>query len=499
MYEIAAIPETIQDELDRRLFHLKTLYDVSHDLLGIVEVEAILKNFLMMTTGNFGVIEGLILIQDVPSEEITHFISLGFGSNDRTSLEEHGNWLLLDLKKDGAAVNDQVIEDTGILPPAIVCALTFSVDEACLGLLGLGPKIVDEPYSDDDKDILETLVNNLVIFLKNARATEALKEAYEEVSSLNKAKDKVINHLSHELKTPIASIIGCLTQLKRKLSPVPRENWQRTMARAQRNAERLLDIQYEVGDIMEDKEYRSHNILSLLLDQCADELEILAAEHIGDGPVVARIRERIEEIFGKKESVSESIFLDKFVKEKIDEITPFFSHRQVDVITDTELTQPVWLPLDALEKVVKGLIRNGIENTPDEGKIEVTVKNKGQGVALVIHDTGVGIVPEHQKRIFEGFFPTQETTAYASRKPFVFNAGGKGADLLRMKIFSERFNFKLNMTSSRCRHLLLASDICPGRISRCEHCAKVEDCYNSGGTTFTAVFPFEPQPAPHKR
>ena len=499
MYEVAAMPETIHDELDRRLFHLKTLYHVSHELLGIVEVEAILKNFLMMTTGNFGVIEGLILTQDVPSEEITHFVSVGFGNNERTELEEHGNRLLLDLKKDGAAVNGHMIEDTGILPPSIVCALPFSVDEACLGLLGLGSKIVDETYSDDDKDLLETLVNNLVVFLKNARATEALKEAYEKVSSLNKAKDKVINHLSHELKTPVASVMGCLSILKKKLSPVPEENWQRTMARAQRNAERLLDIQYEVDDIMEDKEYRSHNILSLLLDQCADELEILVAEQVGDGPVVARIRERIEEIFGQKESVPESIFLDQFVREKIEEIRPLFSHRQVDVITDTELTQPVCMPLDALEKVVKGLIRNGIENTPDNGKIEIAVKNNGQGVELVIHDTGVGIVPEHQRRIFEGFFPTQETTAYASRKPFVFNAGGKGADLLRMKIFSERFNFKLNMTSSRCRHLPLASDVCPGSISRCEYCAKVEDCHHSGGTTFTAIFPFEPPPADHKR
>ena len=105
------MPETIHDDLDRRLFHLKTLYDVSHDLLGIVEVEAILKNFLMMTTGNFGVIEGLILTQDVPSEEITHFVSVGFGNNERTGLEEHGNRLLLDLKKDGAAVNGHMIEE----------------------------------------------------------------------------------------------------------------------------------------------------------------------------------------------------------------------------------------------------------------------------------------------------------------------------------------------------------------------------------------------------
>ena len=495
----SAMQEKIQDELDRRLFHLKTLYDVSHDLLGMVEVEAVLKNFLMMTTGNFGVIEGFILTQDTLSQDKTHFVSVGFGTNERADLEERGRQLLLDWRREGVVVNGHLLEDPGILSPAVVCLLPFSVDETCLGLLGLGPKIVDEPYSDDDNELLETLVNTLVVCLKNARASEELKKAYDEVSSLNKAKDKVINHLSHELKTPVAAIMGCLTQLKRKLSSVPKENWERTMERARLNAERLFDIQYEVEDIMKGKEYRSHNILCFLLDQCADELEVLAAEHVGDGPIVARIRDRIEEIFGPKESIPESIVLDQFVREKIEEIRPLFSRRQVDVITDTESTQPVCMPLDVLEKVVKGLIRNGIENTPDEGKIEVTVRNKGNSAELVIRDAGVGIVPEHKKRIFEGFFPTQETIAYSSGKPFDFNAGGKGADLLRMKIFSERFNFMLNMTSLRCRYIPLDSDVCPGSISRCDFCANVEDCYNSGGTTFIAIFPCESLPAEHKR
>ena len=51
-------PERVQAELDRQLFHLKTLYDVSRELLGLIEVKAILKNFLFMTTGNFGVVHG---------------------------------------------------------------------------------------------------------------------------------------------------------------------------------------------------------------------------------------------------------------------------------------------------------------------------------------------------------------------------------------------------------------------------------------------------------
>ena len=40
-------PESMQAELDLRLFHLKTLYDVSRELLGIVDIKLILKNFLL--------------------------------------------------------------------------------------------------------------------------------------------------------------------------------------------------------------------------------------------------------------------------------------------------------------------------------------------------------------------------------------------------------------------------------------------------------------------
>ena len=55
------LPEAVQAELDRRLFHLKTLYDVSQHLLGTLEVEQALKDFLLMTMGNFGVVEGFCL------------------------------------------------------------------------------------------------------------------------------------------------------------------------------------------------------------------------------------------------------------------------------------------------------------------------------------------------------------------------------------------------------------------------------------------------------
>jgi len=78
--------EHIQTDLDRRVLHLKTLYDVSKDIFGTVEFDTILKNFLLMTMGNFGVIQGFILTLDVPSGETTPFVPMGFYDSDPSSL-----------------------------------------------------------------------------------------------------------------------------------------------------------------------------------------------------------------------------------------------------------------------------------------------------------------------------------------------------------------------------------------------------------------------------
>jgi signal transduction histidine kinase len=244
-----------------------------------------------------------------------------------------------------------------------------------------------------------------------------------------------------------------------------------------------------VEDIMRDQHYEAHQLLSVLLDECSDEIETLLAEAVGEKPGIEKIRARIDEIFGKKAAPSQKIYLHEFVRNKLDEIRPRFSHRKIDILTSFEKVPAIEIPVDPLAKVVLGLIRNAVENTPDGSKIEIMVKSKGDGVEFSVHDYGVGIVPEHQKRIFEGFFTTQATMDYSSKSPYDFNAGGQGADLLRMRIFAERYNFQIHMHSSRCRFIPLEKDGCPGDIRLCKYCEKKEDCYLSGGSTFTVFFP----------
>jgi hypothetical protein len=279
------------------------------------------------------------------------------------------------------------------------------------------------------------------------------------------------------------------------METLPEATWKPFVDMAQRNLDRMEAIQIQVEDIMEDRQYKPYGVLSLLLDQCSDELAVLVAQETGNGAVVERIRKRIAELFGPKESSPVELRLDQMVKERLEALGPSFFHRQVEILSQIGPAPSIFIPPDVLQKVIDGLIKNAIENTPDEGRVEIAVQPKGEGALLLVHDYGVGIPEEAQKRIFEGFFHTQDTMAYSSKRPFDFNAGGKGADLLRMKIFSERYHFQIDMASARCEFLSKDTDVCPGRISTCPLCSKTESCHQSGGTVFSLYFP----PAPRSK
>lgn len=344
-------------------------------------------------------------------------------------------------------------------------------------------------FTEDDASLLSAVANLVALPIENASIHEALERSFDEVQRLNRAKDRVIHHLSHELKTPLSVLSASLNLLSKP--PAGADGGRRrqeTLDRARRNLQRMLDMQYKIEDMLNETDVRHHRMLSMLLDQCTDELEALAAEEFGEESATDRLRRRIDQLFGPRESKPELIHLARFTERYLDLLRPKFAHRRVAVQTHLAETSPIRVPADVLGKVIEGLVRNAVENTPDGGEVHIIVREAEPGPELEIRDTGTGMTAETQRLIFGNYFTAYEPMQYSTRRPYDFKAGGKGLDLLRMQIFAERYGFSLRMDSSRCRHLPTEPDECPGEVESCRYPAGPAHCPETGGTAVTVMF-----------
>jgi PAS domain S-box-containing protein len=352
-------------------------------------------------------------------------------------------------------------------------------------------------FDDNDMELMTMIGGTAAISIENARFSDALKDAYRDVASLNRAKGKAINHLSHELKTPVAILTGSLQILRKKLSNLPAVKVDATLNRIERNLERIVDIQNETADIMQDKTYAARVLLLKMLETCQDELETLIENALGENfdpdQLSESVRNLIDAEFGHRSQHHKTIDFSTAFQKLYQKMSPGFHFRRIEINIDIqEALPPLLMPPDVLNKIMEGLVKNAIENTPDQGRIDISAHSRDKGILFRVHDFGVGIETDDQKRIFEGFFTTQETLLYSTKTPFDFNAGGKGADLLRMKLFSDRLGFTIKIDSKRCCYLVEnRSETCPGDILKCQFCTCQEDCITSGHTLFSVFFPNE--------
>ena len=78
-----------------------------------------------------------------------------------------------------------------------------------------------------------------------------------------------------------------------------------------------------------------------------------------------------------------------------------------------------------LYEVVYNLCDNAIKYNRDGGRVDITVERRGAGARLTVADTGIGIAPEDQPRIFERFYRVDKSHSKES--------GGTGLGLSIVK------------------------------------------------------------------
>jgi len=260
---------------------------------------------------------------------------------------------------------------------------------------------------------------------------------------LERARQRAVHILSHELLTPLSIIESNVKKLgKLNLSEADRE---KKTNRIQGNLNRLKDLQIIVQEIVDTPTYR---------------------------PTPLR--------------------LTTFTRDTIKSLRTEFSHRDIKLTTRLESVGIIVFDQRILELILRTLIKNAVENTPDEGEIVVSLSRLENGVCLEVMDYGIGIPAKDRDFIFKAFHHTRHTDLYSTRKPYDFDAGGKGLELMRLKILSGEGAFDIDFTSDRCRYIPNRLGKCCGRISECDYIENEKDCRQSGKTTFSVLFHLAP-------
>lgn len=279
-----------------------------------------------------------------------------------------------------------------------------------------------------DTDACEPGLENVVIVFRDITAFKAIE----------RARRKAVDHLSHELKTPVSIIKASVETLDKH--HLENEKTKKILGRIGRNLERLTQIQAIVEQILYPPSFRPASF-----------------------PLPARTEEILNDI--RKRS----------------------GHRSVSLVSQIEDIQTESIDPNVYHIILDTLVKNAIENTPDNGEIRVSLERVDSSIRLQVADSGMGIPVSDMPFIFDGFHHTQRTEDYSSRKPYDFNAGGKGLELLRLKVLSEAYPFDLTFESERCNRLPNRDSHCPGDTSKCFQGEEVE-CNRSGGTVFTVLF-----------
>jgi signal transduction histidine kinase len=357
--------------------------------------------------------------------------------------------------------NKEVDSHTGYRTKSVLCMPLYNREGSRMGIIQLLNK-KDGVFTSEDETFLQTFGNHASVFIEMAQLQkariDALEQSRKELERLNRAKSKALDHLSHELRTPLAVVQGNIRLFKRKAQahtpPLVKDEIFETL---EKNLNRLFDIQQETDQII----------------RTYQELER---------------RPQVEELVIHRPVLLETVQLYPFTERLLEKVKSRAHHRNLQIELDGEKDITIRLDPNILEESLIGLLKNAMENTPDEGMIRVILEKKAQWVQFKVMDFGIGITKEDQGHLYDGLFHTQDTELYTSKKPYDFGAGGKGLDLLRIKTYGQRFGFDISEGTQRCIYLPTDRDLCPGKISLCPHCHTREDCFKSGGSTFCISF-----------
>jgi signal transduction histidine kinase len=207
-----------------------------------------------------------------------------------------------------------------------------------------------------------------------AMALETLEQQYQNVVSIDDLRKELLSHVSHDLRTPLASLLGYLETWEMQKETLSPEQSGEYISIAKRNAQRI----------------------STLIEQLF-ELAHLDGDNVQVNIENITIAELVQDV------------LQKFsIKAKQNNIQLAVSPQNSNVVVRADI--------EKLERVLTNLIENALRHTPEGGSVEVKIEENSGFVSIHVSDNGIGIPEQDLPFIFDPHFKAgnsvRENTAH---------------------------------------------------------------------------------------
>jgi PAS domain S-box-containing protein len=195
----------------------------------------------------------------------------------------------------------------------------------------------------------------------------ALEEALARAESASRAKSEFLAGMSHELRSPLHTIIGFSELLSEELEGPMNEKQKRFVQHIQKDSQHLLTL---INDILD---------LS-----------------------------KIEA--GRMELRLEAINAATVIEEAVNSMRPQADAKDIRLEALASAPKDVVADRTKVHQILVNLLSNAIKFTPSGGSVLVDCKPVGRHVEFSVTDTGIGVPVEYRESIFDVFYQVSATT-----------------------------------------------------------------------------------------
>jgi signal transduction histidine kinase len=369
--------ERERDSARARMSELMALFEVSTSLQLQLRVDMILEILVRRVVATFKAQQASVMIVDADTGELVTRASYGleseFSRGARTRVGEGiAGWVALRREpvvlgsKAPTAEFARWYKDNRTISSALSMPLTLG--ERVIGVLNVNRINHPDPFRDEHLELLKVFGEHLAAIIDRAEAVERLglrarqlEQDNEKLTDLNQMKDVFLSTASHELKTPLSSVIAYAELLDDHEGKLSRDQSREFVGRLRGEAHRLLGL---IDDILDLSRLESGKMQ-------------LKQRHVALDEVVRGAVETSRALAKKYEVTLETEYAEGVPELLVDEVK--------------------------IRQVAVNLIVNAVKFSPRGATVRVRTKADGRFVRLEVSDDGPGIAPSAATHIFELF------------------------------------------------------------------------------------------------